>query len=46
MITHRDDVPWTAREHGERYPDARRISFRGLGVVVRVEALDDRDGEG
>lgn len=91
MITHWDDVPWTAREHGELrfgrrrpahargaagaafvdeppsdelsgaprpppstrepadpwwHPDARRISFRGLGVVARVEPLEDRDGEG
>jgi uncharacterized cupin superfamily protein len=27
------------------YPDSRKISFRGLGIIARVEPLDYWDGE-
>ena len=27
------------------YPDSRKISWRGLGVIYRVEPLDYWDGE-
>jgi len=40
-------LAYGTRERGDVcfYPRSRKIAFRGLGVIARIEALDYWDGE-
>ena len=40
-------LAYGTREHGDVcfYPHSNKVSFRGIGLIARVEALDYWDGE-